>query len=152
MNVKKQKKRAKRTAGQIKKDVKRLITLLIILFLLAGIANLNGKVVKLTNIQKTQSHTIQQQQVQMQKMEAGYKVILADQAQRIQQLEDRPTYTYTPVEEQQTHKAPEPKQEQHKQEKGTVAEGPSISPMVPIAGVLTVLQGVKNMLLPLGGH
>ena len=130
------------------KKIKRFLLFLLILILLIAVIDLSGKLVYMANYQKIQTQHINKQQLQLNSLQEEVRANIAAQDQRITQLEARPTYV-KPVEEK---KAPAPEPQPKPEEKGTSFEAPSISPLVPLVGVLSLLGSIKNTLNPVGGH
>jgi outer membrane biosynthesis protein TonB len=125
-----------------------LIILLIIALLIAAY-NITGNLVIIAENQKHLDDRYNKMQLQLQGMQAQYEANIAEQNQRISTLEARPTYEI--VEEKPK---PEPKAEvepQREQPKDTSFNIPTVDPLIPLAGVLTLLGGLTKVLKPIGG-
>jgi outer membrane biosynthesis protein TonB len=121
-----------------------LIILLIIVLLIAA-HNITGNLVIIAKNQKHLDDRYNKIELQLEGMQAQYEANIAEQNQRISTLEAKPTYK--PVEEKPK---PETKPETE-QPKDTSFNLPSIDPLIPLTGVLTLLGGLTKILKPIGG-
>ncbi|QIW88774.1 hypothetical protein P59_177 [Bacillus phage P59] len=124
------------------------LIILLILALLIAAHNITGNLVIIAKNQKHLDDRYNKIELQLESMQAQYATNLAEHSQRISSLEARPTYE--PVAEKPK---PEPKtevepEEQHKEKSFDI---PTVDPLIPLVGVLTVLKGLPKLLKPIGG-